>query len=74
MRKRQKSGGENHETSVSYILEHIKGVNIRLLVRQARNNHTGLTKVVLKYGLYIDIWAVGFTNHYIYVRGIRKAC
>ena len=41
---------------------------IRLLVRQAQNNHTGLTKVVLKYGLYIDIWAVGFTNHYIYVK------
>ena len=43
-------------------------------LQTTRNNHTGLTKVVLKYGLYIDIWAVGVTEPYIYVRGMRKAC
>ena len=47
---------------------------IHAYLQTARNNHTGLAKVVFKYGFYIDIWAVGFTNHYIYVRGIRKAC
>ena len=39
-----------------------------------QNNHTGLAKVVLKYGLYIDIWVIRIIEPYIYVRGIGKAC
>ena len=49
-------------------------ISIKHDLKSLRNNHTGPAKVVWRYGLYIDIWAVGFTNHYIYVRGIRNAC
>lgn len=75
-RIREAERAENHKTPVSYIPGHILGGGaiIRLFVCQERNDHTGPAKVVFKYGLYIDIWEVGFTNHYIYVRSIGKAC
>ena len=62
------------ESRISYIHGHILGANIRLLVRQAQNNHTGPIKVVSIYVLIQHIWAVGIIKPYIYVRGIRKAC
>ena len=73
-RIREAERAENHKTPVSYIPGHILGGYYSSTRVPGRNDHTGPAKVVFKSGLYIDIWEVGFTNHYIYVRSIGKAC